>query len=76
MFKRKKKIIYIYINNNNNDRKKREHHQNKNKTGASLGGLLLWLDLGSFLGELSKSDLEILGAFTKGNSLEGLNKES
>ena len=79
MFKRKKKkniYIYIYINDNNNDRKKREHHQNKNKTGASLGGLLLWLDLGSFLGELSRSDLEILGAFTKGNSLKGLNKKS
>ena len=56
--------------------KKKQHHQNKNKTEASLDGLFLWLGLGSFLGELSRSDLEILGALIKGNSLEGLNKKS
>ena len=54
----------------------REHHQNKNKTGASLGGLLFRLGLGLFLGELSRSDLEILGVLTKGNSLKGLDKKS
>ena len=63
-------IILVFKN------KKKEHHQNKNKTRASLGGLLPWLGLGSFLGELSRSDLEILGAFTNGNSLKGLNKKS
>ena len=63
-------------NNNNNDRKKREHHQNKNRTGASLSGIFLGLGLGSFLRELSRSDLKILGALTKGNSLKGLNKKS
>ena len=44
--------------------------------GASLDVIFLWLGLGSFLGELSRSDLEILGALIKGNSLEGLNKKS
>ena len=58
------------------NKKIKEHHQNKNKTRASLGGLLPWLGLGSFLGELSRSNLEILGAFTNGNSLKGLNKKS
>ena len=66
MLKKKKK--------DNNDRKKREQH--KNKTGASLGGLPFRLGLGLFLGELSRSDLEILGALTKGNSLKGLDKKS
>ena len=53
-----------------------QQHQNKNEMGASLDGLYLWLGLVSILRELSRSDLEVLGALTKGNSLEGLNKES
>ena len=64
---------------NDNDKKKKKqhhHHRDKNKIGASLGGLFLWLSLGSFLGKLSRSDLEILGALTKGDSLKGLNKKS
>ena len=71
MFQKKKK-------KNDNDKKKQQqqqHHQDKNKTGASLGGLFLWLSLGSFLGKLNKSDLEILRALTKVNSLKGLNKK-
>ena len=57
-------------------KKQQQHHRDKNKTGASLCGLFLWLSLGSFLGKLSRRDLEILGALTKGNSLKGLNKKS
>ena len=63
MFQKKK-------NDNTSKTKKK-----KKKTRASLGGLFLWLNLGSFLGKLSRSDLEILRAFTKGNSLKGLNKK-
>ena len=57
-------------------KKQRQHNQDKNKTEASLGGLFLWLSLGSFLGKLSRSDLEFLESLTKGNSLKGLNKKS
>ena len=73
MFQKKKKM-------NDNDKKKKkkqqQHLRDKNKIGASLGGLFLWLSLGSFLGKLSRSDLEILGALTKGDSPKGLNKKS
>ena len=57
-------------------RTQQQQYRNKKKTRASLGGLLLWFDLGSSLRELSKSDLEILGALAEGNSLKGLNKKS
>ena len=53
-----------------------QQHQNKNKMGASLDGLHLWLGLVSILGESSRNDLEVHGALTEWNSLEGLNKES
>ena len=48
----------------------------KQKQNRSLGGLFIWLSIGSFLGKLSRGDLEILKALTKGNSLKGLNKKS
>ena len=57
-------------------RTQQQQYRNKKKTGASLGGLLLWFDLGSSFGELSRSNLEILGALAEGNSLKGLNKKS
>ena len=57
-------------------RTQQQQYRNKKKTRASLGGLLLWFDLGSSFGELSRSDLEILGALAEGNSLKGLNKKS
>ena len=69
MLKKKKK-------NDNDKKKQRQHNRDKNKIGASLGGLFLWLSLGSFLGKLSRSNLEILGALTRGNSLKRLNKKS
>ena len=55
---------------------KKKKKKNKNKTAASLDGLFLWLCLDPFLKELNRSGLKILGAFTWGNSLKGLNKES
>ena len=43
---------------------------------TGLGGLQLRLGLVSTLRELSRSDLEVLGALAEGNSLEGFDKES
>ena len=41
-----------------------------------MSGLLLWPGLGSPLGELSRRGLKILGAFTEGNCLKGLDKKN
>ena len=59
-------------------KKKKKQHRNKNKIGATLGGLLLWPGLGSSssLRKLSKKGLEILGALVEGNSLKGLDKKN
>ena len=67
MFKKKEKRITII---------KKKQHKNKNKAGASLDGLFLWLGLNSLLRELNRGGLKVLTALTWGNSLKGLNKES
>ena len=67
MFKKKEKRITII---------KKKQHKNKNKAGAILDGLFLWLGLNSLLGELSKGGLKVFTALIGGNSLKGLNKES
>ena len=57
-------------------KKKEKKKGGKTKTKASRDGLLLQLYLNPFLGKLSRNDLRILGALTRGNGLEGLNGES
>ena len=68
--------IYIKKKKKKKTNKQTTQHRNKNKTGATLDGLLLWPGLGSSLGELSRRGLEILGALAEGNSLKGLDKKS
>ena len=57
-------------------RKITTQHHSKYKTGAALGGLLLWLGLGPHLGELSRRGLEIFEALAKGNRLKSLDEKN
>ena len=57
-------------------RKTTTQHHSKYKTGATLGGLLLWPGLGSHLEELSRRGLKIFGALAKRNWLKRLNEKN
>ena len=57
-------------------RKTTTQHHSKYKTGATLGGLLLWPGLGPHLEELSRRGLEIFGALAKGNRLKRLDEKN